>query len=79
MIYNVSLGITLNMGNFNSVRAEVTTGAENYSEAFEESRTKLFDAAYHLAKEVEKGLGSNTISDSAVGFLASKLTEEPRI
>lgn len=79
MEYSVSLGITLNMGNFNSIRAEVTTGANDYGEAFEESRTKLFDAAYHLAKEVEKGLGPNMTSDNAVRFLASKLTEEPRI
>lgn len=79
MKYSVSLGVTLNMGNFNSVRAEITTGSDDYVEAFEESRTKLFDAAYHLAKEVERGLGSNPTSDSAVRFLASKLTEEPRI
>jgi hypothetical protein len=79
MKYSVSLGITLNMGNFNSVRAEITTGSDDYMEAFEESRAKLFDAAYHLAKEVEKGLGPNATSDNAIGFLASKLTEEPRV
>ena len=79
MKYSVSLGITLNMGNFNSVRAEITTELNDYNESFEESRTKLFDAAYHLAKEVEKGLGPNVTSDNAVRFLASKLTEEPRI
>jgi hypothetical protein len=79
MKYSISLGVTLNMGNFNSVRAEVTTEADDALGAFEESRTKLFDAAYHLAKEVEKGLGPNMTSDNAVRFLASKLTEEPRI
>lgn len=77
--YSVSLGVTFNMGNFNSVRAEITTEAEDYIEAFEGSRTKLFDAAYHLAKEVEKGLGPNSTSDNAIRFLASKLAEEPRI
>jgi len=76
MKYSVSLGVTLNVGNYNSVRAEVTTESDTYIEAFEESRTKLFDAAYHLAKEVELGLNN---SRSAVEFLASKLTEEPRI
>ena len=76
MKYRVSLGMTLNIGNYNSVRAEVATESDIYIDAFEESRAKLFDAAYHLAKEVETGV---TNSRSAVDFLASKLTEEPRI
>ena len=76
MKYRVSLGMTLNVGDYNSVRAEVSSESDVYIEAFEESRTKLFDAAYHLAKEVTTGLHN---SGSAVEFLASKLTEEPRI
>lgn len=76
MKYRVSLGMTVNMGNYNTVRAEVAYEATNYNEAFEEARKKLFDAAYHLGKEVELGLNN---SRSAVEFLASKLTEEPRI
>ena len=76
MKYRVSLGMVVNVGNYNTVRAEVSSEAETYIEAFEESRTKLFDATYHLAKEVTIGLNNST---SAVDFLASKLTEEPRI
>ena len=79
MKYSVSLGVTFNMGNFNSVRTEITSESDDYIEAFEESRIRLFDAAYHLAKEVEKGLGPNVTSDNAIRFLASKLADEPRI
>jgi hypothetical protein len=83
MKYRVSLGMVINMGNYNTIRAEISTEADTYIEAFEESRTKLFDAAYHLAKEVRSGLGEReqyrTDADNAIDFLASKLTEEPRI
>ena len=76
MKYRVSLGMVVNLGNYNTVRAEITAEADTYIEAFEEARTKLFDAAYHLAKEVSIGA---TYSANAIEFLASKLTEEPRI
>ena len=79
MKHRVSLGITLNMGDYNSIRAEVSSESDSYMEAFEESRTKLFDVAYHLAKEVSLGIGNNMTSGRAIEFLASKLTEEPRI
>jgi hypothetical protein len=79
MKYCVSLGMTINMGDFNSVRAEVSSDSEDYMVAFEESRTRLYDAAYHLAKEVSAGIGQNMTSIRAIDFLASKLNEEPRI
>ena len=76
MKYRVSLGMVVNVGNYNTVRAEVSSEADTYIEAFEESRTKLFDATYHLVKEVTTGLNNN---HGVLDFLASKLTEEPRI
>lgn len=79
MKYRVSLGVTVNMGDYNSVRAEVSSDSDDYMVAFEESRTKLYDAAYHLAKEVSTGIGQNMTSVRAIDFLASKLNEEPRI
>jgi hypothetical protein len=68
--------MVVNMGNYNTVRAEVTSESDDYYEAFSEARGRLYDAAYHLAKEVSFGLNK---SNSALDFLSSKLTEEPRL
>ena len=73
MPIRVSLGATLNMGGYNSVKIEVESTQEDYGAAYDEARRLFYRTAYRHAREVTVGIKAPSIVD----WLASQTDEEP--
>ena len=73
MPIRISLGATLNIGGYNSVKVEVETTQEDYGQAFDEAKRLFYRAAYRHARDLTVGIKAPNIVD----WLASQTDEEP--
>ena len=72
----VNLGFTINLGNYNTARIDVSVEGdpgESYEEVFNRAQGFYCDAAYHHVKHITDGEVPEIISR-----LSSKLRSEPR-
>jgi len=73
MPIRVSLGATLNVGGYNSIKIEVESTHEDYGAAYDEARRLFYRTAYRHAREVTVGIKAPSIVD----WLAGQTDEEP--